>query len=359
MARLDTFLRIAADQRASDLHFHAGKPPIVRHNGELLSMPYRDLSAQETHGFLEELLDAGQWARLEAEHQVDFAYELEGTGRFRVNVYQQAAGLGAVFRVIPSDVPDFEDLRLPSAVLRFAQLGNGLILVTGPTGSGKSTTLASLIKHINTNSNRHIITVEDPIEYVHASQHSQITQREVGMHAESFGSALRSALREAPDVLVVGEVRDYETVSLILGAAEAGVLVFATLHTNSAAKAVDRLLGACPADEQEQSRNVLSVLLRGVIAQRLVRTKQGRGRVAAVEVLLPSHSVANLIRENKIHQLEAHLRTGDQGADGMRSLEHALLQLVLEGQVSPHEALLTAGDPDFLERLLTRFDALT
>lgn len=352
MARLDTFLRVAADQRASDLHFHAGKPPTVRHNGELIPLPFRVLTEEETRRFLMEFLSAPQKDKLEREQELDFAYELEGVGRFRVNVFTQTAGLSAVFRIIPEDVPSYDDLELPPVLKTFAHMSRGLVLMTGPTGSGKTTTLAALIREMNRTSNRHIITVEDPIEYIHQPMESVINQREVGQHAESFGAALRSALRESPDALVVGEMRDYETVSLALTAAEAGILVFGTLHTNSAAKAVDRLLGACPQEIQDQVRGVLSVLLKGVVAQRLCRLASGEGRVAAVEVLLQSHSVSHLIRENKIHQIEAYLQTGDQSGQGMRSLESALAQLVYEGRVTADEALAAANEPEGLERML-------
>ncbi len=354
MARLDTFLRVAADQRASDLHVHAGKPPTVRYNGDLIAMPYRVLTEDETRRFVMELLTPEQKDRLDQEQELDFAYVVPDVGRFRVNCFVQSDGLGAVFRVIPTSVPMFEALRLPPVLRTLAHMSRGLVLVTGPTGSGKTTTLAALIREINQTSNRHIITVEDPIEYLHGPLEGVVTQREVGRHAESFAAALRSALRESPDVLVVGELRDFETVSLALSAAEAGILVFATLHTNSAAKAIDRLLGACPADVQDQVRGILSVLLKGVIAQRLCKLASGEGRVAAVEVLLASHSVSHLIRENKIHQLEAYLRTGDQSPYGMRSLESALLQLVLEGQVTLEEAMTVSNEPDQLERSVSQ-----
>jgi len=358
MSRLDTFLRMAADQRASDLHFHAGKPPTVRYNGDLVPLPYRVLTEDETRRFIFEFLTPEQKDHLEREQELDFAYVLDGVARFRVNAFVQTAGLGAVFRVIPTTVPSYDELRLPAVLRTLAHMSRGLVLMTGPTGSGKTTTLAALIREINRTSKRHIITIEDPIEYMHEPIESVVTQREVGQHAESFGAALRSALRESPDVLVVGELRDYETVSLALSAAEAGVLVFGTLHTNSAAKAVDRLIGACPAEVQDQVRGILSVLLKGVVSQRLCKLASGEGRIAAVEVLLQTHSVAHLIRENKIHQLEAYLRTGEQSPFGMRSLESALLELVLEGQVTLEEAMSTSGDPEQLERTVTQLRGL-
>ncbi|MBX3276142.1 MAG: PilT/PilU family type 4a pilus ATPase [Sandaracinaceae bacterium] len=348
MARLDTFLRIAADQRASDLHFHAGKVPRVRYQGELVTMPFRVLSEPQVRALLDEILEARQLATLDREGQVDFAYELAGVGRFRGSVCRQAGGLSAVFRVVPAAPPDLADLELPGAIAGFTRHANGLVLVTGPTGSGKTTTLAAMVDLVNASSGRHVITVEDPIEFVHVPKRGLVTQREVGLHVSSFAGALRSALREAPDVLVVGEMRDFETISLALTAAEAGVLVFATLHTGSASKAIDRMLGAAPADHQEQVREVLALLLRGVLSQRLCRLVSGQGRVAATEVLLQSPSISNLIREAKIHQVDSYLRGGEDSSRGMHSLEHSLLRLVREGRISREEAFRHANDESAL-----------
>lgn len=350
--RLDTFLRIAADQKASDLHFHAGKVPMVRHHGELSAMPFRVLSEPQVRAFLDEILTPAQRLLLVEEQQVDFAYELAGIGRFRGSVCHQSGGLSAVFRVIPSSIPDLGDLQLPPAVAGFTRHANGLVLVTGPTGSGKTTTLAAMVDLVNRNSGRHIITVEDPIEFVHQPKQGLITQREVGLHTLSFASALRSALREAPDVLVVGEMRDYETIHLALAAAEAGVLVFATLHTGSAAKAIDRMLGAAPADQQEQVREVLSAMLRGVLSQRLCRLANGQGRVAAPEILLQSISISHLIREQKAHMIDSYLRGGEQSSSGMVSLETSLMRLVVEGRITREEAMLQANDPEAVSSAL-------
>jgi twitching motility protein PilT len=357
VARLDTFLRIAADQKASDLHFHAGKVPIVRHHGELSAMPFRVLSEPQVRAFLDEILTEPQQRELEERQQVDFAYELPGVGRFRASVCHQSGGLSAVFRVIPTEIPDLGDLELPAAVSGFTRHANGLVLVTGPTGSGKTTTLAAMVDLVNRTSGRHIITIEDPIEFVHPPKMGLVTQREVGLHAESFASALRSALREAPDVLVVGEMRDFETISLALAAAEAGVLVFATLHTGSAAKALDRMMGAAPADQQEQVREVLSVMLRGVLSQRLCRLASGQGRVAAPEILLQSVSVSHLIREQKVHQIDAYLRGGEQASRGMVSLEESLARLVQEGRITRDEALVHANAPETVRAILGRTEA--
>jgi twitching motility protein PilT len=354
MARLDTFLRLAADQKASDLHFHAGKVPLVRHDGELVALPFRSLTESQVRGFLDEVLTPEQRETLERTQQVDFAYALPGVGRFRGSACHQSGGLSAVFRVVPTRIPDLASLALPAAVHGFTRHANGLVLVTGPTGSGKTTSLAAMVDLINETTGRHIITVEDPIEFVHTPKRGLVTQREVGLHAESFASALRSALREAPDVLVVGEMRDFETIGLALAAAEAGILVFATLHTGSAAKAIDRMMGAAPADQQEQVREVLSVLLRGVLSQRLCRLSSGQGRVAAVEILLPSVSVSHLIREQKVHQIDAYLQSGESAARGACSLEQSLTRLVREGRVTLDEALTHASSPEALRAMIAR-----
>lgn len=354
MARLDTFLRVAADQRASDVHFHAGKIPAIRHLGDIVRLPYRRLGPHDTRTFLDEILTPEQKAQLERDQQIDFMYEVEGLARFRACVYEQSDGLGAVFRIVPDRVPSVEEIRVPHSVQQLTGASNGLVLVTGPTGSGKSTTVAALIDRVNRTSERHVLTIEDPIEYVHRSQRSVVTQREVGRDAQSFASALRSALREAPDVLLVGEVRDYETVKMLLSAAEAGVLVIATLHTGSASKAVDRLVGACPGDVQDQVRITLAMTLRGVVAQRLCKLATRGGRVAAMEVLLPSFAVSHLIRENKLHQIDAYLRSGEQLSGGTRSLEHALAELVLSGEVEEREALLHANDPGVLSQMIAK-----
>ncbi len=357
MPRLDTFLRLAADQKASDLHFHAGKVPMVRHDGELVALPFRVLSEPQVRVFLDELLTPAQRATLEREQQVDFAYELPDVGRFRASVCRQAGGPSAVFRVVPNKIPDLARLELPAAVAGLTRHANGLVLVTGPTGSGKTTTLAAMVDLINGTSGRHVITVEDPIEFVHAPKRGLVTQREVGLHAASFASALRSALREAPDVLVVGEMRDFETMSLALAAAEAGILVLATLHTGSAAKALDRMMGAAPPDQQEPVREILSVLLRGVVSQRLCRLASGQGRVAAVEILLSHVAVSHLIREQKVHQIDAYLRGGEQASRGMCSLEQSLVRLVREGGVARDEALAAANDPEAVRAALARTEA--
>ena len=351
MARIDSFLRLVAEQGASDLHFHAGNVPIVRHEGELMPLPFRVLSEVETGRFLLELLGDEQRAQFEKTQEADLVYSIEGVARFRVNIFVQSQGLGAVFRVIPNKVPTLEELNLPPAVKRLTQLSNGLVLVTGPTGSGKSTTLAAMVDEINKSSQRHVISIEDPIEFLHKPIKSAITQRQVGKHAESFSSALRSALRESPDVLVVGEMRDLETIQLAISAAETGVLVIGTLHSNSASKAIDRIMDVIPEESRDQVRSTLSVLLRGVISQHLAKHASGEGRVAVMEVLVQSYAVSNLIRENKVFQIDGYLDTASYDGSGMQSLDACLFKLLKQGEVTLDEALKLANQPESLKRL--------
>jgi len=351
MARIDSFLRLVAEQKASDLHFHTGAPPTIRFDGELLALPFRTLSDAETKRFLDEILTTEQKEILSVQGQVDVLYSLPKVGRFRGNIFTQVEGMSAVFRVIPASIPGLDDLGLPPSIEKLARLQNGLVLVTGPTGSGKSTTLASVVRRINERSARHIITVEDPIEYVHEPVMSRITQRQVGKHVESFAAALRSALREAPDVLVIGEMRDSETIQLALSAAETGVLVFGTLHTNTAARAVDRILDTLSEDIRDHARGVLSVLLRAVLAQRLLRKSTGDGRVAAVEVLVGSTALGHMIREGKTHQIEGTLQSAND-LQGSLGFDNCLFRLARERLVAQEEAIAFARVPDALRRRL-------
>jgi twitching motility protein PilT len=352
MARLDSFLRVVAEQDASDLHLHSGSVPVIRHDGDLMDLPFRVLSETETRRLLFEILDDGQKETLERERQLDFIYSIPRGGRFRASFFVQRNGLGAVFRIIPNRRPTIEELMLPPAVKRLIQLKNGLVLVTGPTGSGKTTTLAAIVQEINRTQARHIITIEDPTEFVHEPLQSVVTQREVGRHTVSFASALRSALRESPDVLIIGELRDQETVQLALSAAETGTLVFGTLHTNSAAKAVDRILDIVPEGARDQARSVLAVLLRAVIAQHLVKRAGGEGRIAAREILLQNYAVSAMIREKKIHQIEAYLHSASLDGSGAQSLDNCLLGYVQEGLVTLEDALAVADYPEQLARLV-------
>ncbi len=352
MARIDSFLRLVAEQQASDLHFHAGNPPIIRHDGDLLPLPFRTLSKDEVRRFIYEILTPEQRVDFERDNELDLIYVLEGVARFRTNVMVQSHGMGAVFRIIPHRLPRIDELMLPPAVRKLTQLQNGLVLVCGPTGSGKTTTLAAMVHEINQTSQRHVITIEDPIEFLHHPVQSAITQRQVGKHTESFASALRSALREAPDVLVVGEMRDRDTITLALSATETGVLAFGTLHTNSAAKAIDRIIDAVGEEGAEQMRGVLSVLLRAVISQQLCKRANSDGRVATLEILLQNYAVAHMIRENKLHQLEGYLQTASNDGSGAQSLDHAIFRFVREGLVTLEEGMRVASYPEQLKKLV-------
>jgi twitching motility protein PilT len=351
MARIDSFLRLVAEQGASDLHFHAGNVPIIRHEGELMPLPFRVLSEVETSRFLLELLGEEQRGEFAKTQEADLVYSIEGVARFRVNIFVQSQGMGAVFRVIPNKVPTLEELKLPGTVRRLTHLSNGLVLVTGPTGSGKSTTLAAMVDDINKTSHRHVISIEDPIEFLHQPIKAAITQRQVGKHVESFAGALRSALRESPDVLVVGEMRDLETILLAISAAETGVLVIGTLHSNSASKAIDRIIDVIPEESRDQVRSTLSVLLRGVISQHLAKHASGEGRVAVMEVLLQSYALSNLIRENKVFQIDGYLDTSSHDGSGMQSVDACLFMLLKQGEITLDEALKFANQPDSLKRL--------
>jgi len=266
-------------------------------------------------------------------------------------VFVQSQGLGSVFRVIKNEIPTLDELNLPLSVKRLTQLNNGLVLVTGPTGSGKSTTLAAMVDEINKTSQRHVISIEDPIEYLHGPIRGVITQRQVGKHAESFAGALRSALRESPDVLIVGEMRDLETISLAIAAAETGVLVIGTLHANSAAKAIDRIIDVIPEESREQVRSTLSVLLRGVVSQHLVKHASGEGRVAVLEVLLQNYAIAHLIREGKVFQVDAYLETASNDGSGIQSLDSCILRYIKEGLITLEEALKVANQPESIKGL--------
>jgi twitching motility protein PilT len=349
MPRLDSFLRLVMDQKASDLHFVSGARPTIRHNGDLVPIPFRRLGERETRRFLYEILTPEQIAEFEDHADLDFAYELAAEGRFRVNMFRQKRGIGAVFRIIPQRISTLAELGMPFQLRRLTEFGNGLVLFTGPTGCGKTTTQATLLGEINRDRSLHIITIEDPIEFIHRPIRSELTQRQVGRHVRTFRAALRSALREAPDVLLVGEMRDLETISLAITAAETGVLVFGTLHTGSSAKSIDRIIDAYPDEQAEQVRGVLSVVVRAVVSQRLVKLSSGDGRVAAMEIMFNNTAVANMIREGKIHQLDALLQSIDRET-GMQSLDTDLLRLVRERLVDIEEAAKHAQYPQLFRQ---------
>lgn len=322
-------LTIASD--ASDLHLSTGNPPILRIDGELQPMQHPALSADELKKMINTLLNDQQQSVFAQELEIDFAYALSEKARFRINAYNHSRGMGAAFRVIPNQIPTLEDLNMPPILKELCEHRNGIVLVTGPTGSGKSTTLAAMVDYINATKTKHILTIEDPIEFTHNGKKCLINQRELNRDTRSFGNALRSALREDPDVILVGEMRDLETIRLALTAAETGHLVFATLHTNSAAKTIDRVIDVFPGIEQAMIRSMLSESLRGVVAQTLLKRKAG-GRVAAQEILIATHAIRNLIRENKIPQMISAMQAGQ--AHGMHTLDQHIQQLVAQGVVS-------------------------
>jgi len=340
MAQIDTFLDEILRRKGSDLHFIAGDPPRVRRYGELMPLQAEALAPDFVKQALYEIMPRKAVERFESHDGADFAYSFEGRGRFRVNVLRQLAGMGAVFRAIPSQALTLEQLNMPPAVHQLCRAANGLILVTGKTGSGKSTSLAAMVDDINKRIKGHILTVEDPIEFVHPRKQCLISQREIGVHAPSFQAALLSALREDPDVILVGELRDLETMSTAITAAEMGILVMATLHTNGAAPTVDRMVNAFPADKQSHVRTMLSTSLRGVISQQLLQRADGQGRVAALEILINTSASANLIRQGKLDQIETVMQSG--GALGMRTMDMAIQQLFDSGQVSGGEAFRKA-----------------
>jgi twitching motility protein PilT len=319
------------EKNASDLHLSAGSPAMMRLHGELTPIESTALSRDGVHKMIYEILNDDQRRVFEENRDLDFAIELGDVARFRVNVFNQKNGEGAVFRVIPTQIRSFQDLGLPEVVQTLALRENGLVLVTGPTGSGKSTTLAAMIDLINSTTKKHLITLEDPIEFVHKTKNCLVNQREIGTHTKSFAAALRAALREDPDVILVGEMRDLETISLALTAAETGHLVFATLHTKSAPKTIDRIIDAFPPAQQQQIRVQLAEALQGVVSQLLLPNKDKKGRVAALEIMVATVAIRNLIREGKTHQMPSVIQTGTQL--GMQSLEQALKNLVMQGRV--------------------------
>jgi len=332
---------------ASDLHISSGMPPIIRQRGEMVRANLPALSAEDARRILYEIMSAEQRDTFETHNEIDFGFEIPEVARFRANVFMQRRGPGAVFRVIPAKIRTLEELGCPPVLRDMAMKERGLVLVTGPTGSGKSTTLAAMIDFVNSSKQGHIITIEDPIEFVHESKKCLINQREVGTHTKDFAVALRSALREDPDCLLVGELRDLETTSLAITAAETGHLVFGTLHTNSAAKTVDRLIDVFPGDRQSQVRTMLSESLEGVIAQSLIPTADGKSRVAALEILTGIPALRNLIREDKTAQILSIMQVGTQ--HGMQTLDQALKDLVTSGRITREEALKRTTNPRLFE----------
>ena len=341
-------LSFASKGGASDLHLSAGSPPIIRLHGQMKKMDVPALSREEVHRLIYDLMNDDQRRHFEENLELDFSRELKGVGRFRINVFSDYRGECAAFRTIDPEILSFEALHLPDVLKELALLEMGLVLVTGPTGSGKSTTLAAMIDFINTSLEKHIITVEDPIEYLHTSKKSLVNQRELGENTHSFSNALRAALREDPDVILVGEMRDLETTSLAITAAETGHLVFSTLHTMGAAKTVDRIVDQYPANQQAQVRTILAESIAGVVSQILLRRKDGKGRVAAFEIMVATPGIRNMIREEKTFQLDSALQTG--GAQGMQTMDQSLAGLVKDNVVDLENALVRARERQFIEK---------
>ncbi|HEY0549241.1 MAG TPA: type IV pilus twitching motility protein PilT [Verrucomicrobiae bacterium] len=341
MAKIDAFFNLMFEQKASDVHLSSGNPPILRINGELQRVEFPPLENDTLKAMLYEITPEYKIKHFEETGDVDFGYEIPGVSRFRANYFNQKSGIAAVFRQIPSKVLSFEDFEkieapLPPVLKKFSMLHKGLVLVTGPTGSGKSTTLAAMVDYANKNRRDHVLTIEDPIEFVHESKGCLINHREVGVHTKSFTAALRGALREDPDIILVGELRDLETIELAITAASTGHLVFGTLHTQSAAKTVDRIIDVFPADQQNKIRATLSEALKGVVAQNLFKRVDKKGRVAALEILVFTTAIANLVREGKTHQLPGMIQVGKK--IGNVPLDDAIMDHLRMKRISPEEA---------------------
>jgi twitching motility protein PilT len=345
---IEDFLRSMHLRKGSDLHVIAGDPPRMRVNGDLITLQNQVLDPEQLMTALVDIMSEESRKHFEADDSADFAIAIEGLARFRVNVFRHLNGVGAVFRGIPATALTLKELGMPKSVRDFTRTNKGLILVTGKTGSGKTTTLAAMIDAINQSQHGHILTIEDPIEFVHQRQNCLISQREIGIHTQTFSEALHSALREDPDVILVGELRDLETMSIAMTAAEMGILVMGTLHTNGAAATIDRVINIFPADKQEHIRNMLSTSLRGVVSQQLAKRKDGSGRIAVLEILVNNSAVANLIRQGKLEQLGNVMQSG--GAAGMRTMDGALQTLYDQKFISGEEAYFQAFDKSKFEK---------
>lgn len=343
---ISEILTYTKEQGASDLHISTGEPPIIRINGDIRKVDSPPLSKEQVHTMLYDILTDEQRKTFEEKKEIDFAVDFKGIARFRVNAFYQSRGEGIVFRTIPSNMMMLEELGLPKILAELTEKTKGLILVTGPTGSGKSTTLAAMIDHINRHKKCHIITIEDPIEFVYEPELSLINQRELGVHTYSFANALRSALREDPDVILVGEMRDLDTISLAMTAAETGHLVFGTLHTSSAAETVDRVIDVFPAEQQSQIRTMFAKSIQAVVCQTLLKKKDGTGRIAALEIMIGTPAIRNLIRESKGAQIPGLMQTGSKS--GMQTMDAALVELYRKGVVSKIEVTPHLSSPDVL-----------
>ncbi len=351
MARIDAFLKLGFAQGCSDVHLAVGIPPLLRMNGDLVPIKFRELGAGELEGYVEEILTPAQLDYFRGGNDLDFSYVSEDGGRFRVNLFFKATGVGATFRSIPTHLPSLEGLGLPQALRDFCDLHQGMVLVTGSTGTGKSTTLAAMIDHLNSTRSLNIISLEDPIEFVHPSKRCQVVQRELGTHISSFADGVRDALREDPDVILVGELRDSETIAMAMTAAETGHLVLGTLHTTSAVKSIDRIIDALPADQREQTKSFLTHSLHAVVTQNLVKTPDGRQRRAIVEIMVMNRAIAKLISSEQTHQIPAQLLTGKSA--GMQLMDQALLDAINQKLVDPDDAYRFANDRKKFERFVT------
>jgi twitching motility protein PilT len=353
MAQIDRLFEYLKQNRGSDLHLAAGLEPRIRKNGELQSVAGWDtVYDADLRALLREIATEKQWQHYESTLDLDFSYGLDGVGRFRANYFNQELGAGAVFRIIPETIVSLEELEMPAAIAGLAELSQGLVLVTGPTGSGKSTTLAAIIDRINQTYARHIVTIEDPVEFVHQNKRSTVSQREVGVDTESFSAALRAAIRQDAGVILVGEMRDLETIALAITAAEMGTLVFGTLHTNNAPKTIDRVIDAFPADQQPQVRTMLSESLAGIVSQLLVRRADGNGRVAVTEILLKTPGLPNVIREGNTQMIHSIIQAGRK--EGMQAMDDALHALVQSRRITGEDAYMKASDKKRFEEFTPR-----
>jgi twitching motility protein PilT len=351
MARIDSFLKLGLAQNCSDIHLAVGVPPMLRLNGDLLPIKFRDLGAQEIETYIDEILSKSQKRLFKTGQDLDFSYMSDESGRYRVNLFRKATGIGATFRFIPTEVPTIEKLNLPPICKKVCDNHQGMVLVTGSTGTGKSTTLAAMIDYLNRTRALNIISLEDPIEFVHKSYKSQMIQRELGTHLPTFADGIRAALREDPDVILVGEMRDAETISMAMTAAETGHLVFGTLHTIGAVKTIDRIIDALPSDMKEQTKSFLGQSLKAVITQTLVKTPDGRGRHACLEVMVMTRAIAHLIETEQSHQIPSQLQTG--GDLGMQLMDQALLEAVNHKDVDPDDAIRYASDKTLFAKFVT------
>ena len=356
MARIDAFLKLGLAQGCSDVHLAVGVPPMLRMNGDLMPIKFRQLSDTELETYILEVLTAKQKDKLAEGHDLDFSYVGDEGGRFRVNVFRKATGIGAVFRHIPGEVPKLDQLNVPPILKKFCDYHQGMVLVTGSTGTGKSTTLAAMIDHLNETRKLNIISLEDPIEFVHPSKQSQVIQREVGTHVTSFADGVRAAMREDPDVILVGELRDAETISMAMTAAETGHLVLGTLHTTGAVKTIDRIIDALPGELREQTKSFLAMSLKAVVTQVLVKTPDGRGRRAILEILVNSRAIAKQITTDQTHQIGSQMQMGKDA--GMQLMDQALLDAINAKEIDPDDAIRFANDKKKFQRFVTDTDLI-